>query len=125
MRFQRVDPPRGFEVGHDAKITMHDCGRIELEPDEQVTFTTPSGGEYDVARKSWGFYATPSLNGRLPRFGLRGVLVKNRLGKFFVLLVERGREAEFAAYVSAERLDVVVWLDDAASLARLGTISIG
>jgi hypothetical protein len=114
-----VDPPRVFEVGHDEKIQLRDCARIDLEPEEQVTFTTESGGEYDVTRKAWGFYATPSLNGRLPRFGLRGVLVRNRLDQYFVLLVERGRETLFAQYVSRERLVVVSWLDDPGALAHL------
>jgi hypothetical protein len=119
MRFTPVDPPRVFEVGHDEKIRMKDCGRVALEPDEQVTFVTPAGGEYDVARKAWGFYATPSLNGRLPCFGLRGVLVRNRLDQYFVLLVERGQEPAFDRYVASERLAVVSWLDDPAALARL------
>jgi hypothetical protein len=118
VKFVPVDPPRVFEVGHDVKIPLKDCGRVELEADEQVTFTTPGGAEYDVARKSWGFYATPSLNGRLPRFGLRGVLVRNRLEQYFVLLVERGHEAEFEAYHRSERLDIVAWLDDASVLDR-------
>lgn len=119
MRFVPLDPPRAFEVGHDQKILLRDFGRLELEPDEQVTFTTPSGGEYDVARKSWGFYATPSLNARLVRFGLRAVLVKNRIAQFFVLLVEHGHEEEFRQYVTSERLETIAWLDDPATLVRI------
>lgn len=119
MRFMPTDPPRAFEVGHDKKIQLKDCARIALEAEEQVTFTTEAGAEYDVARKSWGFYATPSLNGRLQRFGLRGVLVKNRINQYFVLLVERDKEPAFQRYVKLERLDVVSWLDDSEVLARL------
>jgi hypothetical protein len=120
MKFTPVDPPRVFDVGQgEKKITMKDCGRVDLDPDEQVTFTTPAGAEYDVARKVWGFYATPSLNGRLQRFGLRGVLVKNRIQQYFVLLVERGQEAAFERYVADERLTVVSWLDESGALERL------
>lgn len=119
MRFTPTDPPRVFEVGHDKKIQLKDCARIALESDEQVTFTTEAGAEYDVARKSWGFYATPSLNGRLQRFGLRGVLVKNRINQYFILLVERDKEPAFQRYVELERLEVVSWLDDSEVLARL------
>ncbi len=119
MRFTPVDPPRVFQVGHDVKIDLRDCGRVELDADEQVTFVTPSGAEYDVTRKSWGFYATPSLNGRLARFGLRGVIVRNRLDQLFLLLVERGSEAEFDRYVADERLEVMVWLDGPDAPARL------
>jgi hypothetical protein len=120
MKFTPIDPPRMFEVGHgERKIRLKDCGRVDLEPDEQVTFTTPAGAEYDVARKVWGFYATPSLNGRLQRFGLRGVLVRNRIEQYFVLLVERGQEAAFEQYVADERLTVVSWLDESGVLELL------
>lgn len=119
MKLHAIEPPRRFEVGFGETIVMRDCGRLELEPDEQVTLTTESGAEYDVARKDWGFYATPSLNARLTGFGLRGVLVRNRLGRYFVLLVERGREQSFERYVEIEDLRVVTWLDTDDALERL------
>ena len=120
MKLTPFDPPRVFDVGHgEKKIHLKDCGRVELDPDDQVTFKTPSGAEYDVTRKSWGFYATPSLNGRLQQFGLRGVLVKNRINQYFVLLVERGYEAAFERYVADEWLTVVSWLDESGVLERL------
>lgn len=110
MRLRPIDPPRRYTAGRTG-VEIADCGRLELEPDEQVTLTTPSGGEYDVTRKTWGFYATPSLNGRLPRFGLRAALVENAEGRRYVVLVERGHEDEWEAYREAERLAVVEWLD--------------
>lgn len=126
MKFIPKDPPRRFPVGNTAKFDMLDCGTLELAPDEQVTLVTEGGTEYDVARKDWGFYATPSLNGRLEQFGLRGVLIKNRgTGRYFVLLVEKGREPAFDAYCAQENLAVIAWLDSTAALdalaARLGT----
>jgi hypothetical protein len=96
---------------------MRDCGELRLEADEQVTLVTASGAQYDVARKSWGFYATPSLNGRLARFGLRGVLVRNRLGLYFVLLVEQGEEDGFQQYMDEERMEIITWLDTSEALA--------
>ena len=125
MKFEEKSPPRRFTVGNAAKFEMRDCGTLELAPDEQVTLVTESGAEYDVARKDWGFYATPSLNGRLESFGLRSVLIRNTLtGRYFVLLVERGREDAFAAYMVQESLEVVAWLDSTDALdalhARLG-----
>ncbi|MDZ4252740.1 MAG: hypothetical protein U1A72_09245 [Sulfuritalea sp.] len=120
MKFEEKNPPRSFAVGNAVKFPMKDCGALRLEPDEQVTFVTESGGEYDVARKDWGFYATPSLNGRLEQFGLRGVLIRNRgTGRYFVLLVERGREALFDAYCEQENLAVIAWLDSSAALDGL------
>jgi hypothetical protein len=121
MEFQVKNPPRRFPVGTGTLIfDMSDCGSIRLEPDEQVTFLTADGAEYDVARKDWGFYATPSLNGRLAGFGLRGALIRNRkTGRYFVLLVEAGQETAFERYCEQETLAVVAWLDSTAALDRL------
>ena len=120
MRFTQKLPPRRFTVGNIIKLEMSDCGTLALAPDEQVTLVTESGAEFDVARKDWGFYATPSLNGRLQSFGLRGVLIRNTLTScYFVLLVERGREDAFSTYMARESLEIVAWLDSAAALDRL------
>jgi len=120
MKFEPKNPPRRFAVGNSVKFEMKDCGNLHLDADEQVTFVTPSGAEYDVAAKEWGFYATPSLNGRLEQFGLRGVLIRNRdTGRYFVLLVARGREPQFDAYCTQENLAVIAWLDSTAALDRL------
>ncbi len=119
MRFTPIDPPRVFTVGFKENVQLSDCARVELAPNEQVTFVTESGAEYDVARKSWGFYATPSTNARLQRFNLRAALVKNRLRQFFILLVEKGKESLFQQYTEIERLRIVCWLDDTEALERL------
>ncbi len=120
MNIKLRHPPREFEVGNNQKITLKDCGSIHMEPDEQITFATAGGHEYDVVRKSWGFYATPSLNGRLAKFDLRAVLVKNGADFFFLLLVEREREAEFQKYADSENLSIVCWMDNEAGLKALG-----
>ena len=119
MKFTRKDPPRMFEVGHQNRIKLYDCGRVELAPDEQVTFATEGGAEYDVARKSWGFYATPSLNSRLGKLGLRPVLVLGLENKYFLLFVEKGKEAELKKYLAANGMSEVCWLDDDETLAEL------
>ncbi|TLG77604.1 hypothetical protein [Methylocystis sp. B8] len=119
MKFEPKIPPREFEVGYDVKGIIRDCGSMRLTADEQVTFLTEDGGEYDLTRKEWGFYATPSLNGRLASFDLRAVLVKNRVDRFFVLLVERGKEEAFDRYVRQEPLKIVTWLDSLEALQTL------
>lgn len=119
MKFKLKDPPRVFEISSGGAIQMRDCAHIELEPDEQVTFVTESGAEYDVARKSWGFYATPSLNSRLKHFGLRAVLIKSPVGKFFILLVENGKESEFQRYADIEGYTIVCWMDNSAELKTI------
>ena len=120
MKFAPKVPPRRFPVGNAVKFDMKDCGELMLGADEQVTFKTERGGEYDIARKDWGFYATPSLNGRLEQFGLRAVLIRNRAtGRYFILLVERGEEARFDAYMAREGLDLIAWMDSTAALDAL------
>jgi len=119
MKLQLIEPPREYEVGFGPKVTIKDCAHIELAADEQITFTTSAGGEYDVARKNWGFYATPSINGRLLQFGLRTTLVKNRMGRFYVMLVENGCESQFEQYLAEEGLLLCGWLDDTGTLERI------
>ncbi len=111
MKFTKIDPPREYQCGSDIKRTIRDCARVELEADEQITLLTGSGAEYDVTRKDFGFYATPSTNGRLARFGLRTAIARNRLGQVFILLVERGKEPLFDRYLSEEKMQLVTWLD--------------
>ena len=119
MKYTVIDPPRVFRVGPEKRIAISDCARIQLDADEQITLINDAGAEYDIVRKEWGYYATPSLNGRLRGFGFRGALVKGQAAKYFVLLMETGKEKEFAAYLASEKMDVIVWLDDEDALAGL------
>jgi SAM-dependent methyltransferase len=114
-----LDPPRVFETGRGEVISIKDCARIDLEADEQITLTTESGAEYDVCRKAWGFYATPSINGRLLDFGLRAAMVRSYVGKYYVFLVERGHERDLAAYLEKEKNVLVRWLDNDADLRAI------
>jgi hypothetical protein len=118
VKITPVDPPREYTAGRSA-VVIRDCGRVALAVNEQITFVTERGGEYDVARTSWGFYATPSLNGRLGAFGMRAALVKNPDGKFFVLLVEIVNQQAFDESLAAEGHTVVAWLDDASTLTAI------
>lgn len=120
MKIEIKDPPRRFQVGNSVKFDMLDCARIGLNADEQITLVTERGAEFDVARKEWGFYATPSLNGRLLDFGLRAVLIRNtQTGRYFILLVEQRMEAAFDAYLKQETCEIVTWLDSSAALDGL------
>jgi hypothetical protein len=116
MEIQRIEPAREFTAG---EITIRHAADVALDSDEQVTFTTSAGGEYDVARKSWGFYATPSLNARLPDHGLRPVLAVNAAGRLYLLLVEAGCEDDFHAYLASESMSVVAWLDSDEAVERV------
>jgi hypothetical protein len=113
MRFVQTVPPRTFRVGLNSEIEISDCGRIHLEADEQVTFVTPSGKEHDFVAKSWGFYATPSVNSRLVDQGFKTALVSSPMsGRFFIMVVERERIDEFEEYLRETNQVVVEWLDE-------------
>lgn len=119
MKTAFLDPPRRFDPDGSGRFAMADVGRIELAADEQVTFVAASRSQYDVARKSWGYYATPSLNARLPTRGLRPALVRNAGGRYFVCLVEAAAEREFTDYLHESDMRVLGWLDDVATLNRI------
>ena len=112
MRFERTDPVRVFNVGLEGQIDISDCGRVYLEQDEQVTFVTPSGKEHDFVAKSWGFYATPSINGRLVDQGFKTALVKNSFGKYYIMVVDPDKMTDFNAYLETERHEIAEWLDE-------------
>ena len=111
MQFDKKSPSRNFKVGLNKSITIKDCGSIKLEKNEQVTFLTNKSAEYDVVRKSWGFYATPSINGRLKKFGLKTALVKNKFNKYYIMIVEKGLEEDFFNYLKDESNEIITWLD--------------
>lgn len=88
------------------------CVAVTLNADEQITLKTPSDAEFDVAAKTWGFYATPSFRGRLARFGLRPGLVGGENGAHYAVIVERGHEDQFDAWLEKTNRKVLTWLDD-------------
>ena len=119
MKISSKTPPREFRVGRDKNIVLRDCGDVQLAADEQVTFVTTSGTQYDVARKDFGYYATPSLNGRLPKMGLRPAFVRNPHGQYYILLVETGLEDSFHAYLESDDQEFISWLDDSEVLEKM------
>ena len=55
-------PVRRYRTGLLADVRMHDVGRLELEADEQVTFTTEGDHAVTVeVRDRWGATAMASL----------------------------------------------------------------
>lgn len=110
MRLAEKNPPRVFEPAPG--IAISDCGDVQLAPDEQVTLVTEAGKRMDVAAKDFGFYATPSVNGRLKSEGFKTALVRNGRGQVYVMVVDTDRMDAFARYCEAERQTVLEWLDE-------------
>ena len=112
MKTDSIIPPRKFWVGRGNQIEISHCANVDLEPDEQVTFVTDSDKEYDVVRKPWGFYATPSVNSRLKNQGFKTALVKNSKSQWYIMLVDDDQIDAFHAYLEKEQNEVIEWLDE-------------
>ena len=112
MKLSEKKPKRSFFVGKNKKIKIEDCGSIHLDNDEMITFLTKDKKEWDVVKKNWGFYATPSINDRLNKQGFRCALVKNKKGSIFIMLIEKNKLDKFKGYISKEDNHILMWLDE-------------
>ena len=109
MKIIKNKPPRKFKL--NKSIVLKDCGKIYLEPNEQVTFVTKKKKEYDVCKKNWVFYATPSINGRLQSFNFKTTLIKNIISKkIYLFLTEEGEEKKLYKYLMKENCKILKWL---------------
>ena len=120
MKIITLDPPRLFNA---AGIIISDCATIKLYSNEQITLTSDNNSEFDIVRKDWGYYATPSLNHRLPSKGLRPFLVVNSFLKYFVLLVEDGKDNLFQIYIKERMMRVICRLDDVDILGKISDLN--
>ena len=112
MQYEFKKNPRKFSVGINRDIEIKDCGKIHLLQNEQITFITDNNANYDFVRKDWGFYATPSMNGRLKNEGFKSALVKNKKNQYYIMVVEKLYLELFKKYCADERQTVVEWLDE-------------
>ena len=109
MKTDFLGKPRAFHIG---EITIHDQGKVQLEPDELISFKQSNDKEMDVVAKSWGFYATPSMNGRLKQEGFKTALVRNETRRFFIMVVDIDKMDNFLNYLKDEKQTLVEWLDE-------------
>ena len=112
MKFKLKKTPRKFEVGLFKKIFLKDVGNISLNDNELISFITKDKKKYDIVKKDWGFYATPSTNYRLKKEGFRTAIVKNKFNRYFVMLVEKNKYLKFKSYCKLEKQTVIKWLDN-------------
>jgi len=120
MKIQHNIPPRVFTVPDKVEdVQIADVAHLWLEADEQITLITHDGNEYDIARKSWGYYATPSLNRRLKQFNLRSALVRSYHHTYFIMMAERGHEEAFFNYLAHHDQRFITWLDEDSVLQQI------
>ena len=113
VKIEQFKQPREFFIQSSSGLNkLYDCAHIILDPNEQITFVTNDGSQYDFACKEWGFYATPSINVRLKKEGFKTALVKNGQGKLYVMVVESSKLLKFKQYLEEDNQTILEWLDE-------------
>ena len=85
---------------------IKDCARISLSTNEQVTFLS-HGSNYDFCKKSWGFYASPSINQRLINEGFSCYLIKNKHKKKYFVVVNNSKKNMFKNFLLKTKHKVI------------------
>tara|TARA_X000000950_G_C13598155_1_gene530215 strand:- start:4 stop:372 length:369 start_codon:yes stop_codon:yes gene_type:complete len=102
---------RKFKVGKKNGISLTHVATITLKKDEIITFKEEKK-EYDLGKKDWGYYGTPTLNKRLKNFGYLAALVRNKiLDTYIVLIVDKKKKKAFFNYLKSEEMKVICWLN--------------
>ena len=110
MKLNIKKNPRKYTVGRNKNITISDMGNIFLKSNEQITFVTESKNQYDFCRKSWGYYATPSINSRLKNENFLTALVSNQNNRIYLMVIEKNKLKQFKNYIKSENQTIVAWL---------------
>ena len=103
---------RKFKPSKYSDIVINDCGKIILNNNEQVTFSDKykKNKNYDVTKKDWGYYATPSINNRLKKNNFISYIVLNKsTNLFFIMIVHKNKKNLFLKYLKKENLKIVTW----------------
>lgn len=110
MKLDLYSAPRVFGVkGHE----ILDLGKVQLAPNEMLSFQTKTNAEYDFVAKEWGFYASPSINSRLKKEGFKTALVMNEINNIYIMVVEENKLELFKIYLKENQNNrVICWLDD-------------
>ena len=107
VKFNIREKPRIFRVGEKNNIKIKEVGFVYLKNNEQITIINENKKNYDFVKKSWGYYATPSINGRLKNFGFRTFLVSNTQKKIYIFLVNKDKIKLFKNYIKKEKIFIV------------------
>ena len=111
---------RRFKVGIN-NIVIHEVAKISLKPNEMITFINGKS-EYDVVKKNWGYYATPSVDKRLKVNGFKTALVVNKNKNLYIMLVEKNKIQSFNRYCKKENQKRLLWLDEIKENKKLSNL---
>ena len=106
-----VKKKRIFQPNKKKRLFLNHVENINLKNNELVTFVD-NNHEYDVVKKAWGYYATPSINKRLVNNNFLTFLVKNRVtSDLFIFLVQKNKVKLFKDYIKKENIKIVLKLN--------------
>jgi len=101
---------RSFKVGKNIKLKC--VGDIFLKNDELITFRDKKK-EFDITKKNWGYYATPSIDKRLKNYGYSTAIIQNKISKnIFIVLVDKKKKKIFSKYIKGENIKIIKWLHE-------------
>ena len=106
-----IKKKRVFQPTKNKKIFLKHVANIDLKNNELVTFIDKND-EYDVVKKSWGYYATPSINKRLANNNFLTFLVKNKAtNDLFIFLVKKNKVQLFENFKKKNNYKIVLKLN--------------
>jgi hypothetical protein len=83
--------------------------KINLLPDEQMTINHLHSS-YDIAKKKWGFYVTPSFQNRCKKNNLLpALIIKNN--KIYFILVNKKKINYFMNFLKSKNYSLLKWLN--------------
>ena len=113
MKYFFNEKPRNFELKSKGnKIVFSDFGEIQLDNNELITLVNTEGKRHDIVAKEWGYYITPSINKRAVDQGYKTALVKNKDGRFYIMVLEHEKMDIFNNYLNESNQILVEFLDE-------------
>jgi hypothetical protein len=99
---------RRYNIG---SVCITDVASVVLNNDEQITLMEKNYNfQYDICKKSWGYYATPSLNSRLKKNNLSSYIVKSKKNnKIFIHLVKKSKKKSYLLYLKSQNMEIINW----------------
>ena len=101
---------RKFKPSSKSRVIITEKAKIYMKHNEQITLIDINKNQYDIVKKSWGYYSTPSINKRLKNNNHKACIVKNIEKKtIFLFSVNIKKKNEFNKYLKKNKIKVIKW----------------
>jgi hypothetical protein len=96
---------RSWIVGDKKDILITEKIKIQLDDNEQVSFVEKKNmTSYEICKKNWGYYVSPSIDKRLKDYGHKMYITKNQYGQVYLMAVDLKKIKKFTLYCKKEKL---------------------